>query len=151
MYDPSFIFIDLYPSVEGRLADVKDRKSAFYSKFPLKNSMDSCGTNFRSFSFHAINYTLIRKKSCTPGKAGGLYCEPLKAAKYLSHLKVAISTDLFVPNACLQLPDSGYTHESHPHHDLLWIHSSLAPKNFVQQNFLPSPLRLLLLLSRSYL
>ena len=57
----SFILIDLYPSLEGRLADVKDRKTAFYGKFPLKNSMDSCGTNFRRFSFHAMNYTQLPK------------------------------------------------------------------------------------------
>lgn len=29
---------------------------------------------------------------------------------------------------CLQLPDCGYTRESHPHHDLPWIHVATRPK-----------------------
>lgn len=56
MEDPAFILIDYNPSVERGLADVKNRKSTFYGKFPFKNGMDSCGTDLRSFSFHAMNY-----------------------------------------------------------------------------------------------
>ncbi len=51
--DPSFILINLHPSIERRLADRENGQRILYGQFPLEDGMSSCGTDFRSFSFHA--------------------------------------------------------------------------------------------------
>ena len=89
------------------------------------------------------------KQSCTPGKAGGLICEPLKAAEYLNRLKAVSSTNGVAQGAYLPLPDYECTLESFSRRDQRWIHSTPAPKNFVQQNFSPCPAHLWLWLSHS--
>ena len=60
--DPSFIPKDFYPPIERRLTDIEDGKAVLNGKFSIEDGMDSRGTKFRSFSFHAVDYNYIRKK-----------------------------------------------------------------------------------------
>ena len=77
--------------------------------------------------------------SCTHGKAGGLNCEPFKAAEYLGRLMAAISTGWVDPNACHQLLGYEYIRELLFHRDQRLKHNIQAPRNFVPQNSLHTP------------
>ena len=60
--DPSLVPVNFYPPVERRLTDIEDGKRVLDGKFPIEDGMNSRGTNFWSFSFHAMDYNYIRKK-----------------------------------------------------------------------------------------